>query len=177
MKNLLLTVLLVYTGTYLHGQCIDAQFKAFRQLAYEDVWLGGWSGGALEMTYRYQVTPNDALLGGAELGFVSWGNQLLFNLGYERRWSPGIRGWLSASTYLSNGFAFFRPDPLYVGGFGVRGGYSFLLGKKLALGFYTGVRYYASPGYGDFSSINSYWDMPIEMHVHFGKRKPTSSAP
>jgi len=177
MKNSLLCVLLFLLSGSLRAQIIDAQFKALAQVAYEDVWQSGWSGGALEMTYRHQLTAEHALLGGAELGFVSWGNQLLFNIGYERRWNPGIRGWLSASGYVSNGFAFFRPDPLYVGGFGVRGGYSFMLGQKIAVGFFTGVRYYASPGFDDFSTINSYWDLPLEMHVHFGKRKTPAGAP
>ena len=122
MRTLLLLGFLCVISGSINAQIIDAQFKAFRQLAYEDVWIGGWSGGALEVTYRHQMTAEHALLGGAELGFVSWGNQLLFNVGYERRWHPGVRGWASASAYASNGFAFFRPDPLYVGGFGVRAG-------------------------------------------------------
>jgi hypothetical protein len=171
MKNPFVLFSLALLPLAASGQRLDTQFKVFRQLAYEDEWKGGWSGGALELSYRHAFTADDAVLGGAELGFVSWGNQLLINLGYERRWRPEIRGWLSATAYVSNGLAFFRPNALYVGGFGVRGGYGFLLGENVAVGLYTGVRYYASPGYADYSTINSYWDLPLEMHLHFGKRK------
>jgi hypothetical protein len=146
------------------------QVKSFRRIAYGNQWSGGWSGGAVAANYWWPLHGNTYLETGLEFGFTGLATHTLALVGVQQFFPVSQKSWLVAGLQLPQGILLFRPSPLYMGGIGISAGAGYQLSPGFALSLQTGLRYYASPPYREYSPVYRYWDIPIELHVRFGRR-------
>lgn len=139
----------------------------------------GISGGGVSFNYTY--APQYLSL------FVD-GNWAVSHLGNEVTIGTGVglpfafykkgkkKKWFEICVYLkvNNGVTLFRPSPMYTfqGAAGVQ--FEWSISKKMGMYVDVSGRYSYTPDYKEYSSIFSFWQMPVALGFHWTKKKYSS---
>jgi hypothetical protein len=143
------------------------QLKTFPRLAYQGNLDLGWSGNALGLSSYLITGERTALEVGLEAGYVNWGGQAMVNIGFQYLAPFARKSWFFIGGQTQQGFALFRPSPLYTGGLAAQVGLGRQLSNRLIMSMHTGPRFYISPGYREYSAIYHYLDWPLELQFRF----------
>lgn len=126
-------------------------------IAYSGVFSPGMNGFSLDADYIHTLGDRIELKGGLELGLTGWGSQVLMSTG--ARWGSVNK----VEMEILNGMALYQQGPNYVFGAGAYYCRSFFQGKKNQLLISGGLRYTIQPAYKTYSSIYTYFDLPLRF--------------
>ena len=139
------------------GQQLELGINLYPGLAHTQGWEPGMNGASLNFNYLHVVSEELLLKGGLELGYTGWGSQGLL--------ATGIRyGDINAlGVEILNGMALYQQGPSYVFGTGASYTRTFFNEGKNRLLLSLGFRYIIQPAYSKYSSIYSYFDLPLQI--------------
>ncbi len=174
MRRLIIisAILLTFFGQKeLKSQQLSIYLNSLNGIYAENAFVGGSRGGSLGLNYIQPIQQNWKWLGGLEINTVSWGNNLVANLGviYSKDFAPKWAWSLTALT--QQGIALFKPNPFYTFSLSGMGGIEFKINAKSSLYMGTGLRYYNCPEYKKYSLISSYLDFPVELGYRITLKK------
>ena len=155
----------------LKAQQVSIYLNSLNGILAESNFDGGSRGGSLGVNYSNTLTNDLKWLGGAELNTVSWGNNVVANLGliytkeFAAKWSWSVSG------LTQQGVALFKPNAFYTFSLSALGGIEFRINEKSSIGLSTGLRYYNCPEYSKYSLISSYLDFPVELSYRIKLKK------
>ena len=163
-------ILLALTLT-LRAQQLTVYMNSLNGIIAGNSFDGGSRGGSLGLNYTNTLYIDLKWLGGLEINTVSWGNNLVANLGviYSKDFAPKW-SW-SVSGLTQQGVVLFKPNALYSFGLSALGGIEFRINDKSSIGLSTGLRWYNCPEYSKYSLISSYLDFPIQLSSRFNLKK------
>lgn len=155
-----------------YAQQWSVQSKSFQQLAFESTRQFGHSGFGVSLSKFWKSTAKSQIETGLEYSDVSWGRQVLAQIGYHLlRQSPNTNWWFRYGGVTHHGLMLDQQKIFYVFGIGGIASANYQLAPQFALGVASGFRFYSSPGFFDYSNVNTYIDWPLEIHLSWSPRK------
>jgi hypothetical protein len=153
----------------------SVQTKSFQQLAQESTPGFGHSGFGVSVSKFWKSTKKSQIEAGIEYSDVAWGRQVLAQIGYHLvRQADKTNWWFRYGGVTHHGFMQNSGRNFYVFGIGGMASANYNLGRDFSLGIGTGFRFYSSPGFFDYSDVNTYIDWPLELHINYIPRKKKS---
>lgn len=150
-------MLLFTTGISSLGQDTELGVNVNAGLAHTGKFDPGMNGFSLNTDYLHSIGENLALKGGLEIGITGWGSQLLIATGI--RWG----GVDQVELEFLNGMALYQQGPNYVFGAGAYYSRTLFSGNRNRLLLSAGLRFSIQPAYSAYSSVYTYFDLPLRM--------------
>ena len=160
---LIISSFLVFLSVSVKSHELSIYGNSLNGIMTENTFAGGSRGISLGVNYLTPLKNDFKWLAGAEFNSVSWGNNLVANIGLN--YSKPISGKWSWSVTVSTqqGIALFKPAVLYTWGLTGTAAIAFHLNAKSSLSLGTGLKYYNCPEYARYSLISRYLDFPIQI--------------
>ena len=168
---LIISSFLVFLSLSVKSQELSIYGNSLNGIMTENTFAGGSRGISLGVNYLKPLKNDLQWLAGAEFNSVSWGNNLVANIGI--RYSKPISdkwSW-SVKAFTQQGVALFKPVALYSWGLSGTVAIAFHLSTNSSLSVGTGLKYYNCPEYARYSLISHYLDFPVEISysIQLGK--------
>lgn len=166
MKQSFFAFLLIFSTTLsstVKSQEISLSVTNFNTILEGGNFRTGHKNNSFAITYIQPLKSHLSWLAGAETGLMSWGANVVSNLGLQ--YSHEIAGqwsWLATFT-TQQGIALFKPSVLYVWGVTSTAGLAYTLKNQSAIVFSTGLRFTDCPAYNNYSTISNYLDIPLQL--------------
>jgi hypothetical protein len=161
---LFLTYTVLFIGfSRINGQQLSIYANSLNGIVAENNFEGGSRGISLGINYLHPLNQNLKWLAGTEFNSISWGNNIVANIGlnYSR---PIANKWSwSATLIIQQGIALFKPTAFYTWGLSSATGIEYSVSSKSTIFLGTGLKYYNCPAYKSYSLISHYLDFPIEL--------------
>jgi len=147
------------------AQQLSVYVNSLNGIVTENSFVGGSRGISLGIDYLHPIKNNFNWLGGIEFNSVSWGNNMVANIGLNYSQIISDSWSWSVTAQTQQGIALFKPA-FYSWGLSGTAAIEYNLTAATSLSLGTGLRFYNCPEYKKYSSISYYVDFPIEISYH-----------
>ncbi len=168
-------VLIFFSLSTLTPLCSQNRIQLFTglgmnyKLAENNVgWNPGINGSFFEFGFTRETAYPISIFGSLELGAAGVSNNLSLVAGVDRFYSAGKGNIeITPGIHVIQGFALFRPNALYMWGLEEENFIAYRFDSGSALGIVLGFRFYAFPGYSDYSSVYRFLDLTMGVRYRF----------